>query len=345
MTTVLYLGTDHGAVVLSQTNGGWQVESQALKDWTVSKVVVDPNQPEVAFAATRGDGVWRTDDRGQTWKKPSYGRRGPGKLQSLTLDSKRQRLYAGAEPIDVYVSEDAGRTWHMMDSVRDHPCVASITYPVPAVEPHVRDIAVHPQDPDTLYLALQVGYILKTTDGGQIWELLDKGIDSDVHTIAINPSDPDRLLIATGGHDSRLGTSPGKALFASADGGQSWKPVATEFDQEYSIPMVVDPCQPNVAYSALAKGYGRLWKRPTGAEAVVIRSHDRGETWERLERGLGDGKAFASAIAVDAAQPGHVYAATSAGQVLLSQDGGDSWTELVDIVVPTDVNDLQCASV
>jgi photosystem II stability/assembly factor-like uncharacterized protein len=212
---------------------------------------------------------------------------------------------------------------------------------VPTVEPHVRDIAVDPTDPNKIYLALQVGYILKTSDGGCSWELLDNGLDSDVHTIAINSADPDRLLIATGGHDYRQGKSAGKALYSSRNGGKTWTPVATEFEQEYSIPMVLNPREPDVAFSALAKGYGRLWKRPSGAEGVIIRTRDGGQTWERLERGLSHlGAAYAGAIALDEAEPDHVYAGLSSGQILASEDGGDSWTQVASVV--GGINDIKC---
>ena len=90
-------------------------------------------------------------------------------------------------PIDIFVSHDAAKSWERLDSVWDIPTVASVMYPVATVEPHVRYIVIHPKNPDTMYAALQVGYMLKSTDGGRTWKLLDKGLDSDVHTIALDP--------------------------------------------------------------------------------------------------------------------------------------------------------------
>src|SRR5581483_6018592 len=154
------------------------------------------------IAGTRGDGVWVSEDFGQSWKKPSYGRPGPGKVRSVTIDPKKpNRLYAGTEPIDVFVSDDLGQNWERLVSIWDIPQVASITYPVAVVEPHVRFIAIDPAATDTVYAALQVGSIAKTSNGGSTWKLQDRDVDCDVHTIVIDPQDTKNIFVATGGHD------------------------------------------------------------------------------------------------------------------------------------------------
>lgn len=342
MATLLYLGTDEGVVTLKGGDGSWEIEGRALQDWSVSEVAVDPAAPAVVYAGTRGDGVWRSQDAGKTWNKPSYGRRGPGKVQCLAFDpSDGRRLYAGGEPIDLYVSDDEGVSWECLDSVWEHPYVSTITYPVPSVEPHVRDIAIDPRDSRVMYLALQVGYILRTTDGGATWQLLDKNLDSDVHTVAIDPQDTSKILIATGGHDSRQGKSGGKALFRSTDGGENWAPTALDFYQEYSIPLVLHPAKPQVAYAALANGYGRLWKRPTGAEGVMVRTSDGGMTWQQIAGDVPDmSRRMAVAIAIDPTEPSDLYAALDDGHLIATHDGGDSWTRL-EVQTPP-ANDVKC---
>jgi photosystem II stability/assembly factor-like uncharacterized protein len=171
MASILYVGTDEGVVTLKSDNGReWKVASHSLKDWEVPEVVVSPSAPNKVFAGTRGDGVWLSEDFGATWKKPSYGKRGPGKVRCLSFDPHdANTLYAGTEPIDVFVSRDEAKSWSRLDSVWDIPWVSTITYPVTVVEPHVRDITIDAKNPQTMYVALQVGYMLKTTDGGKSW--------------------------------------------------------------------------------------------------------------------------------------------------------------------------------
>ena len=345
MASLLCLGTAKGVVTLkSKDHRSWEITSQALTHWSVTEVAVSPTAPNRVFAGTRGDGVWLSEDAGASWKKPSYGKRGPTKVRCLTMDpSDPDTLYAGNEPIDAFVSRDAGKNWARMDSVWTVPAVASIDYPVSTVEPHIRDIAIDPKDPTNISLALQVGYILKSTDGGESWKLQDRDLDSDVHTIVIDPENTDTVYVATGGHDCRSGRVKGRALYKSIDGGESWSPTGLEFPQEYSIPLVMHPQDPAILYSAMANGNPGQWRRPSGAESTFVRTRDGGKSWQKMEKGLGDiSKDFPHAIVIDEDDPDRLYMVPKSGELYLSEDGGDSWTKL-DVRVP-DVQDMRILS-
>jgi len=332
----MYIGTEHGVVTLKSTDGhAWDTESEGLQSWAVPSVAVVPGSPNRVIAGTRGDGVWVSDDCGKSWKKPCYGKRGPGKVRGVAVDAKNpNRIYAGCEPIDIFVSEDLGASWDRLDSVWDIPFVATVPYPVATVEPHVRDITIDPNDPSVIYAALQVGYILKSTDGGKTWRLLNNNFDCDVHTIVVDPQHSDNVYIATGGHDSRSGRAPGRALYASADGGETWSTTAMNFTQEYSVPLTMDPQDPRTLYASLAHGQPNQWRRPTGAESIIIRSKDGGRSWDRLQRGLeGADHEFAEAIVIDSQAPNCVYAVQRSGDLYASDDKGESWSA-VDVRVP-----------
>ncbi|HEX6513058.1 MAG TPA: hypothetical protein VF157_12200 [Chloroflexota bacterium] len=343
MTTILYVGTNEGVVTVKGGNGSWQSSEPALAEWEICGVSTLRSQPNVVFAATRGDGVWRSDDCGETWAKPSYGKRGPGKVRCITPDPRDERtLYAGAEPIDVFVSHDQGASWESLDSIWSQPFIGGITYPVAVVEPHVRDITVDPTDSRIMYAALQVGYMVKTTDGGASWHLLDKGLDADVHTICLDPSQPNHVMVATGGHDFRLGKAPGRALYRSEDGGETWQPTGANFFQEYSVPLAIHPSKPNVALAGLAHGTPGAWRRPSGAEGIIVRTMDGGESWQELPVEVPHaGKQMAIGIAFDPVEASNVYAALHGGSLIASHDGGDSWSE-IDARTPRP-NDLVCA--
>lgn len=345
MATVLYLGTDEGVVTLKSQDGrSWNVENHSLKDWSVPEVAVSPSAPNRVFAGTRGDGVWLSEDFGATWKKPCYGKRGPGKVRCLTMDPRDSNiLYAGTEPIDVFISRDAAKSWERLDSVWNIPWVSTITYPVSTVEPHVRDITIDPKNPKTMYVALQVGYMLKTNDGGATWALLNKNLDCDVHTIVLHPEDSNRIFIATGGHDCRAGRAPGRALYSSSDGGQSWAPMAAEFKEEYSIPLTIHPKKPNLIYSALANGQPGQWrKRESGAEAFLIQSMDAGKSWKKLDGEVSRAnKSFVEALAFDPADSDRMFAAQQNGDLFGSVDSGDIWFKL-DVKAPA-LSDMKAA--
>lgn len=328
--SILYIGTDKGVVTArSRDNSAWKITDRGLRKWEVTEIAVSPLSSNRIFAGTRGDGVWVSEDFGATWIKPCYGRRGPGKVRSVTIDPHQpKRIYAGCEPIDVFVSEDEGKTWQRLDSVRTLPFIDGITYPLARVEPHVRDVTVDPKNPDLLYVALQLGFIIKSADRGKSWTLLDNNLDCDVHVVLVDPNEPRRLTVATGGHGSRRGEAPGRALYVSDDAGADWSPTAMNFAQDYCVPLVRDPHDPNQLYAALASGTAGRWhKRDSGAEAIMIRSQDGGKSWHGIGAGI-DGREFPETIVADARQPGRIYTVCRNGDFYTSDDAGDSWRPL-----------------
>ena len=325
MGTVLFAGTRDGVVTVADQDGGWTIEGHALKGWEVHDVETVPGKPGRVYAGVRGDGVWRSDDYGQKWSKPSYGKVAPGKVRCVTADvDDPDTLYAGTEPIGLWKSTDAGESWAEIESVRNFPHVATVTYPAFGVEPHLRDVTFDPSDPKTIYAALQVGSMLKSTDGGESWQLLEEGLGPDVHTIVTDPVNANRVYVATGRH-----------LYRSEDGGASWAQMALGLEQSYAVPMVMDPADPSVLYSALANGTARGWAgREGGAESVLIRTKDAGATWETLPGDPDMSRGFPEGIVIDPEEPGRMYAGTRAGgELFTTGDGGETWVKL-DVTVP-----------
>ncbi|MDA0797194.1 MAG: hypothetical protein O2884_00730 [Chloroflexi bacterium] len=94
MAEDLLLATDAGVVTVRSDAGKWDVTSSSLAGWSVTDVAVSPSGR--AFAGTRGDGVWTSDDAGETWQRPNRGRKGPGKVQCVTVDPHNpERVYLG----------------------------------------------------------------------------------------------------------------------------------------------------------------------------------------------------------------------------------------------------------
>lgn len=345
MASILYAGTDEGVVTLKSADGHrYKIEHRGLETWAVPEVAVSPSAPNRVFAGTRGDGVWLSEDFGATWKKPSYGKRGPGKVRCLTIDPlDPDTLYAGTEPIDVFVSRDGAKSWERLDSIWNIPFVATVTYPVAVVEPHVRDIVVDAKNTKIMYAALQVGYMLKTADGGKSWELLNRNLDCDVHTIAMHPEDGNRIYVATGGHDCRAGRAPGRALYSSGDGGRNWSPMAAHFKEEYSVPLALHPKNPNIIFSALANGQPSQWRRrPSGAEGCLIQSTDGGKSWEKLNGEIAKANgSFVEALVFDPADSDRLYAAQRSGDLFGSENSGASWFK-VDVKLP-ELSDMKAA--
>ena len=136
MGTRIYLATSKGVATIQEDSGNWAVTSQALSQWDVTEIAVDPNNANRVYAGTRGDGVLLSEDGGQHWSKPNRGKTGPGKVRCVTIDPHdADMLWVGTEPIGMWISTDRGANWQELQSVRDLPGADSIDYPVPAVEP------------------------------------------------------------------------------------------------------------------------------------------------------------------------------------------------------------------
>jgi photosystem II stability/assembly factor-like uncharacterized protein len=347
MGVVIYAGSDRGIVAIKeQGKNDWQLNERIfLPGWEVTQLVL--NGSGQLIAGTRGDGIWLQTDKsgeGRTggWTKPNYGRPGPGKVHCVTVDPfDPDTIYVGTEPIGLYVTHDGGENWECLPGLRELPSVPEITYPVPSVEPHVRDITIDPKNRDVMYAALQVGYLAKSTDRGITWKLLTGGIDADVHTLVIPPEDPSRIYAATGGHGHRLGETVGKALYVSVDGGESWSPMATEFYQDYAVPLVMHPNDPDILFSSIANGPPQ-WRRPSGAEACMIASRDGGKHWQETKTPFEEiGPEFPGAITIDPANPDDVYVCTHKGHMFRSRDCGDSWERMpVDLSRVGGLNDM-----
>ena len=61
-------GLDTGGVVLSVDGGkSWDVRGQGLPKAAVTAITTAATNPDTIYAAIRGDGLWQSDDAGQSW--------------------------------------------------------------------------------------------------------------------------------------------------------------------------------------------------------------------------------------------------------------------------------------
>lgn len=128
----------------------------------------------------------------------------------------------------------------------------------------MRAIAIHPNNPQLMYLGAQDGPY-RSTDSGEHWERLafpDPGLV--VWTIIFHPHDPQIMY---------LGTAPA-VVYRSDNGGERWQKLAvikTAGDVKMGFPtrvirMTSDPSNPDELYAGLEVG-------------GVMRSLDAGKTW------------------------------------------------------------------
>ena len=87
----------------------------------------------------------------------------------------------------------------------------------------IADIAIHPKDQGTWYVAVGSGNVWKTTNAGTTWKPIfeDQGSYS-TGCITLDPSNPETIWVGTGENVSGRHVGYGDGVYRSLDGGESW---------------------------------------------------------------------------------------------------------------------------
>ena len=197
-------------------------------------------------------------------------------------------------------------------------------------------VAGDPVHPQLFYFGSTGGGVWKTTDGGQCWENISDGFfkRASVGAIAVAPSDSNVIYVGMGETTIRGNVSHGDGVYRSTDGGRTWTHLGLE-DTRHIGKIRIHPHNPELVYvAALGHAHG------PNSERGIFRSHNGGQSWERilfLNEDVG-----AHDIAMDPHNPRVLYAAlwrarrlphmlNSGGDgcgLYTSSDGGDSWTDI-----------------
>jgi photosystem II stability/assembly factor-like uncharacterized protein len=296
-------------------------------------IAVDPRDPRRVYVGTFDDGVYASDDGGQTWHEASAGLEDRRVLAISVSPSHQENaasvIYAGTEPSNLYRSEDAGQSWQKLPALRDIPSEPTWSFPGRPWTHHVRTIALHPTDPDWLLVGIELGGVMRSTDGGATWADHARGAHSDAHRLLTHPLAPTRVYEAAG-----------QGIALSEDRGEHWSRLEDGLDRTYAWAVAVDPADPDLWYVALSRGPFAAHGNGDG-EAILVRASsgnwepvgDWGES-EELRR-------MPYALAPLPDQPGTLVAGLRGGVLLLTEDAGSSWDRLA-VRLP-DVLDLAIA--
>jgi ABC transporter substrate binding protein len=109
----------------------------ALSEVETFTVLVHPHDPNLVFAGT-ADGVYRSTDRGQNFRRADFPDRGVQVWSFLQDDTDPKLMLAGGSPVSIYRSNDGGASWkHMPDPhlpVHAKMCrLPAIRYSLPSI--------------------------------------------------------------------------------------------------------------------------------------------------------------------------------------------------------------------
>ncbi len=268
------------------------------------------------FAGT-GAGLFVSDDGGDSWH--------PAGLEDHEVWQIRSAgagvLYAGTQPAGLFRSDDAGESWQAVEAFAAAPEASAWCIPVePPLPGRARALVVDRDDPRRLWVGVEVGGIMRSSDAGATWNLDLPGDNPDLHMLFAHPEDPNVLFASTGyGRlDGIAEMVEGNAgVFRSDDGGASWRYVWSGITPRYSRPMCIDPREPWGLTVASAPTAFSSFRDDAGAEAMLFRSEDRGESWRSLcDPAHSPSAANFHGLTVDPEVP---------GGVLVGTDDGDVW--------------------
>jgi photosystem II stability/assembly factor-like uncharacterized protein len=307
----LYAALDDRVLVVSGAEAG-PTAHERLVGTDLECVASASGAPARAFVGTVSEGIRRTTDGGDSWERvaPDIDDR----VTALTVcPHDPDRVWAGTEPSAVYRSEDGGETWAERPGLTDLPSADEWSFPPRPHTHHVRWIEVDPRDPDRLYVAIEAGALVRSTDGGETWLERPEGGRRDNHTLATHPDAPERVYSAAG-----------DGYAESTDGGETWHEAMEGLDHRYCWSVAVDPADPGLRVMSAASGAYRA-HRPGSAETYCYRRRDDGP-WERITDGLPTGEGVLRAV-LDSGGAGEFYAVNSEG-LYRSTDAGVTWHEV-----------------
>lgn len=183
--------------IYRSVDGGetWVQINDGLEKTTfnINQIAVDPDNPQIAYAATLNSGIFKTVDGGQHWVSINQGIT-RNDIRSICIDPARPNvIYAGAENAGIFKSDNGGLAWKQVNYGLD-------------AEATIRDIVIDPLDTDRVYAGDWHTGVYVTENGGRLWRHINDGLENRAVT-ALSISADGRVLYAAtqGGGVFRLG--------------------------------------------------------------------------------------------------------------------------------------------
>ncbi len=292
--------------------GSFSIGAIALDPKNSSTVWVGTGEHNSQRSVGYGDGVYRSDDGGKSWK--NVGLKKSEHIGRIVVDPRDSNVvYVAAQgPLwsaggerGLYKTIDGGKTWKQIITISENTGVT--------------DVVIDPSNPDTIYAAAwqrrrhfftlinggPESAIYKSIDAGSTWTKLKSGLppgDLGRIGLAVSPADTDVVYatVEAGGNLS--------GIFRSNDRGATWEKMSSNIAQGmYYGQIVADPKAidrvyiPNVIFQVSDDG-GRtqkplgerlkhvdnhaIWIDPkntdyylVGSDGGVYESFDRGANW------------------------------------------------------------------
>jgi photosystem II stability/assembly factor-like uncharacterized protein len=288
---ILVAGSNTGVYLSKNAGDTWeQLPTSAYPDIrNVESLAIDPRNNDHIYVGTYHL-PWKTVDGGKTWSSIKTGMIDDSDVFAITIDSRNPDHVVASACSGIYESKSAGALWRKVQGIpsqsrrtRDivqHPSLSNVIYAgttegfwrsvnggeswmvTTSRQLEINSIAVHPKDPNTIYIGTNNYGVMISHDGGKNFVPSNEGYSGRrVYFILPDREQSGRVYAAT------INTAMGGGFFfVSNDGGQTWQPSMRSMPNRliaYSI--LQDRADANTVY--------------LGTNLGVYRSLDRGASW------------------------------------------------------------------
>lgn len=282
----------------------------------------------IVYAGGASGGVWKSQSGGITWT-PIFDKENTQSIGAIAVNQVNPaEIWVGTgegNPRNsqnfgegIFKSIDGGKTWKCMGLKASKA---------------IHRIIINPHNSDIVYVA-GIGSsfgpndergVFKTTDGGKTWKKsLFVNNETGCADLIVDPSNPNKLIAAMWEYNRKPWTftsgGKGSGLYITYDGGENW----TKLTDKDGLPkgeigrcgLTMCRTKPNVVYAIVE-----------AKENGIYRSDDGGTKWRKVGDN-GDRPFYYAEIYCDPKNENRLYNIFS--RVHKSEDGGKSWTELLD---------------
>jgi len=256
---------------------------------------VQPGLDDELWVGVEPAGLFRSDDRGDSWASVDALNYWPGRDKwdpgggglclhtILPYPNDPKRMLVGISAAGIFATNDGGMTWRMYDAGMRRYGKQEV-FDREDLSTCVHKMARDPVDPSIVYQQNHVG-VYRRRRGEPAWAKIERGLPTSKSTGA-----------------------------------------------PFGFPMVAHPHDAETLYIVPLVGDGNR-VTPNGAMAVY-RTKNGGTRWERLSKGLPQKDAWFTilreGLRTDDKDPAGVYVGTTTGQLYASRDEGESWQLLAD---------------